>query len=181
MGTRGLKDWHKSFFRSSVFSPGQAEALAQAVKETEFARRALGLGKGSRLLDLCCGTGRHSLPLARRGVRIVGLDATPAYLKAARWAADGAAELRFVRGDGSYMLEDAELREGRDPVVVNTWTILRRGRRAASAVNLVRLYDYARLSRLLRRCGLVPVKRWGGLDGASWPGKRLVILARKPR
>jgi SAM-dependent methyltransferase len=39
---------------------------------------------GARVLDLCCGVGRHSLELARRGFKVTGVDRTAAYLKQAR-------------------------------------------------------------------------------------------------
>lgn len=38
----------------------------------------------SSILDLCCGPGRHSIPLAKRGYKVTGLDRTSAYLKIAR-------------------------------------------------------------------------------------------------
>jgi SAM-dependent methyltransferase len=34
----------------------------------------LGLAPGARLLDLCCGHGRHAVPLAQLGYRVTGLD-----------------------------------------------------------------------------------------------------------
>ena len=42
-------------------------------------------------LDLACGTGSTTLPLARRGVRMTGLDLAPAMLKIAeeKAAAEG--------------------------------------------------------------------------------------------
>jgi len=43
-----------------------------------------GAGGGGRILDLCCGVGRHSLEFARRGWKVTGVDITPSYLEAAR-------------------------------------------------------------------------------------------------
>lgn len=51
---------------------------------------------GGRILDLACGTGNATLPAHRRGMRVEGLDASPAMLRAARaklpgvplWTAD---------------------------------------------------------------------------------------------
>ena len=40
----------------------------------------LGIGSGAHILDLCCGVGRHSLELARRGFRVTGVDRTRPYL-----------------------------------------------------------------------------------------------------
>lgn len=52
--------------------------------EAEFIRQVLHLRKGSALLDAPCGAGRVSIHLARRGVRITGVDLTPAYIGRAR-------------------------------------------------------------------------------------------------
>lgn len=40
----------------------------------------VGLSPGSAVLDLCCGEGRHSLELARRGFQVTGVDWTRCYL-----------------------------------------------------------------------------------------------------
>jgi SAM-dependent methyltransferase len=39
---------------------------------------------GKAVLDLCCGPGRHAVPLARRGARVTGVDRTRAHLDLAR-------------------------------------------------------------------------------------------------
>jgi SAM-dependent methyltransferase len=45
------------------------------------------MGEQARILDLCCGQGRHSLELARRGFDVIGVDRTAAYIEKARIAA----------------------------------------------------------------------------------------------
>jgi SAM-dependent methyltransferase len=53
-----------------------------------------------RVLDLCCGFGRISLELARRGFSPVGVDITGAYLETARNDAAGEnLDIEFVRSD----------------------------------------------------------------------------------
>ena len=41
-----------------------------------------------RVLDLCCGPGRHSIPLARLGARVTGVDLSPFLLEKARSRAE---------------------------------------------------------------------------------------------
>lgn len=48
----------------------------------------LDIHPGAKVLDLCCGPGRHSLELARRGFCVSGVDRTSAYLKIAREKAE---------------------------------------------------------------------------------------------
>lgn len=58
--------------------------------EVDFAVRALGLRPPALVLDLACGTGRHSLALAQRGFQVVGIDRSRPQLDAARAKADAA-------------------------------------------------------------------------------------------
>ena len=235
-----------------MFTPGSAEALAAAPAEASAAWKALKLARGARVLDLACGTGRHSILLAKKGASVLGVDKTPAYLREARRRAAKLPNCRFAlgdmrrlpfknefdaamnlwtsfgyfakesddlkvlkgvaralkpgglflmelvdhawirartshrhwnrQGDGSYLLQEAILIDGRDPRVVNEWTILRRGRKPLRARFIVRGYDKARLSASLRKAGLIPVN----VSGTLVPGVRskfngrLVVLARKP-
>ena len=39
---------------------------------------------GSLVLDLCCGIGRHSVVLAEKGCKVVGVDLSPTYINRAR-------------------------------------------------------------------------------------------------
>ncbi|MDR1909947.1 MAG: class I SAM-dependent methyltransferase [Spirochaetaceae bacterium] len=56
--------------------------------------------EGPRVLDLCCGFGRITLELARRGFAATGVDITPAYLSLAREDAAGEGlEAEFVESD----------------------------------------------------------------------------------
>jgi SAM-dependent methyltransferase len=44
----------------------------------------LDLPRGSHILDLACGHGRHAIPLAERGYRVTGQDLSEAFLNRAR-------------------------------------------------------------------------------------------------
>ncbi|MCX8013376.1 MAG: class I SAM-dependent methyltransferase, partial [Rectinema sp.] len=46
-----------------------------------------GIEPPAQVLDLCCGTGRHSLAFARKGFAVTGVDITASYLEAARESA----------------------------------------------------------------------------------------------
>jgi SAM-dependent methyltransferase len=54
---------------------------------------------GQRVLELGCGTGRVTIPIAQAGVDIVGLDSSPAMLDVARRKAGEATNPRWVEGD----------------------------------------------------------------------------------
>lgn len=60
----------------------------------------LGLRPGARILDLCCGQGRHAVPLARAGYRVTGLDRSPYLLAQAQAEAERAGtRVEWVLGD----------------------------------------------------------------------------------
>ena len=60
----------------------------------------LGLVPGSSVLDLCCGPGRHSIELARRGYQVTGVDRTASYLEeASARAKKEDLEIEFVHED----------------------------------------------------------------------------------
>ncbi|HVA67225.1 MAG TPA: methyltransferase domain-containing protein [Elusimicrobiota bacterium] len=111
------KGWPARFFRPEIFSPGSLAAANLARAEAAFAAKVLDLKRGSRLLDVCCGTGRHSFALARRGVLVTGADATAAYLAQAR---------RRARGLGNPIFTKADMRRlpwrGEFDAAVNLWT-----------------------------------------------------------
>jgi ubiquinone/menaquinone biosynthesis C-methylase UbiE len=54
---------------------------------------------GHAVLELASGTGRVAIPIARKGISIVGLDRSPAMLQHARQKGEGLANLRLIEGD----------------------------------------------------------------------------------
>src|SRR3972149_8406072 len=55
--------------------------------------------RGLPPLELACGSGRIAVPLAQEGVRLVGLDNSPAMLARAREKSAGLAGVEWVEGD----------------------------------------------------------------------------------
>lgn len=53
-------------------------------REIDFLVHALALRPETRILDVGCGFGRHSIELARRGYQVVGIDPATAMIEAAR-------------------------------------------------------------------------------------------------
>lgn len=53
-------------------------------QEIEFILDVLNLPLGSAILDLHCGYGRHSIELAKRGFKVIGIDSTASFLEIAR-------------------------------------------------------------------------------------------------
>lgn len=82
------------YFYAELLTPERTAA------EVELVWKLLKLDPGLELLDLACGHGRIANPLAERGVRVTGLDATPLFLDLARNdAAKRGVEVEYVEGD----------------------------------------------------------------------------------
>jgi len=93
--------WYVDFFRSDYLNVyGHMFTEERAEKESAFVARALSLTPGASVLDLCCGQGRHSVQLAKRGFKVTGLDLNSEYLELASKAAEAAkVKIDTVTGD----------------------------------------------------------------------------------
>jgi SAM-dependent methyltransferase len=84
-------------FRPTLFSE---QRWGAAPTEVDHLLALLNLESDAPVLDLCCGPGRHSLELARRGFHVTGVDRTASYLEAARQQASAEGlEVEFVQED----------------------------------------------------------------------------------
>jgi SAM-dependent methyltransferase len=102
MADQAKKPWHDddSFWETAgpvLFTERRWE---NAPQEVEAMVSLLGLSTGGKVLDLCCGVGRHSLEFARRGFQVTGVDRTATYLEDARTrAADEGLVVEFLQED----------------------------------------------------------------------------------
>jgi SAM-dependent methyltransferase len=76
------------------------QRVDQGEEETDKILNHIDPPDNGRILDLCCGPGRHSLALARRGYRVTGVDRTREYLdRAEKSAAKEHLNVEFVHND----------------------------------------------------------------------------------
>lgn len=94
-------DWWKTLFDQKYLDTYLSELTSERTKtEVDFVVKAAGLKPEDEVLDLACGHGRHSIELAKRGFRVVGLDYSEPFLSKAKEDAEQAGvDVRFVRGD----------------------------------------------------------------------------------
>jgi len=100
LSAEGREPWYERAFRSDY-------RLVYAHRDLDSARREvawlLECGLGGRVLDLCCGFGRHALALSEAGLEVAGVDLSMDLLAAAR-ELPGWGELlagRLFRGDAT--------------------------------------------------------------------------------
>jgi SAM-dependent methyltransferase len=94
--------WHEGYWGDGWLRVALHFTGVSSENEAGFIERALSLRPGMHVLDLPCGHGRHSIELAKRGMKVTGIDVNP---ESIRIAADAArhesldASLRFQVGD----------------------------------------------------------------------------------
>lgn len=90
-------DWYRSGFPPKTARMPWTDRTEAEVDRAMTMLRPQG---GERVLDLACGTGRHSRELRQRGFEVVGVDISPELLEMAeREAADEKLEIEFVEAD----------------------------------------------------------------------------------
>ena len=73
------------------------------VQEVDHVVGALGLAPGDRVLDVGCGTGRHAIELARRGIDVHGVDISQRFIDIARSRSSDERDPQ-IRGSGSSLV-----------------------------------------------------------------------------
>ena len=83
-----MADWFQSFFEGVWLDVQRGFFPAEeSEKRAAMLERVLALRAGSRVLDAPCGNGRLTIPLARRGHKLTGIDFTASFLAEGRVAA----------------------------------------------------------------------------------------------
>lgn len=91
--------WHRYFASAAAGYDGQPFTAATDA-EVAFVCDVLALEPGASVVDVGCGTGRHAVSLAARGLRVTGVDLSPAMLARARDRAEAAGvEVELLEAD----------------------------------------------------------------------------------
>jgi cyclopropane fatty-acyl-phospholipid synthase-like methyltransferase len=95
-------DQHAPHYMDNTFTKNTRE-------EVKFIVDELNLPVGSHILDVGCGTGRHSIELARRGYKVTGVDISTGMLHEAQREADNAGvKIDLIHADASQFKSDRE-------------------------------------------------------------------------
>jgi 2-polyprenyl-3-methyl-5-hydroxy-6-metoxy-1,4-benzoquinol methylase len=103
------KQWYVSLFEdygqkydSEIFTQG-------TMGECDFLEKEMNFDKSLKILDVACGTGRHSIELTKRGYKMVGADLSESMLmRAKEKAAAQKLDIEFVRADARNLPFDKE-------------------------------------------------------------------------
>ena len=81
-----MEKWYNddNFWKDTADLMFKWEKLAGTPQEVDNIIELSKIKAGTTILDLCCGIGRHSIELSKRGYKVTGVDKTLQYLKQAK-------------------------------------------------------------------------------------------------
>lgn len=98
-----------------IYEANIYDGMNTHMDDLPFYKRWLPKNKKNRILELCCGTGRLTLPIASEGYDITGVDYTPSMLQKAKTkATEAGLDIKFVEKDMRFL----QLRESFDLIFI---------------------------------------------------------------
>ena len=98
-----------------IYDANIYDGMNTNLTDLQFYKRWLPKSKNARILELCCGTGRLTLPIAKDGYDISGVDYTSSMLNQAKIkASEAGLEVRFIEAD----IRALDLREKYDFIFI---------------------------------------------------------------
>jgi len=95
-----MKQWYESLFENYAHKYDKECFVQGTVGECDFIEQELNHDKSLKVIDIGCGTGRHSIELTKRGYNVTGIDLSESQLKRAREKAqDEGVEISFQKHD----------------------------------------------------------------------------------
>ncbi|MBI4744845.1 MAG: class I SAM-dependent methyltransferase [Actinobacteria bacterium] len=79
-----MKQWYEELFENYGMKYDKESFAQGTIGECDFIEKEINYNKNIRILDIGCGTGRHSIELAKRGYNVVGIDLSESLLERAK-------------------------------------------------------------------------------------------------
>lgn len=95
-----MKQWYEELFENYANKYDQETFPQGTLGECDFIEKEINCNRDVRILDIGCGTGRHSVELAKRGYSVTGIDLSESLLsRAGEKAAQQNVKVDFQRQD----------------------------------------------------------------------------------
>ncbi|MCU7496541.1 MAG: class I SAM-dependent methyltransferase [Ignavibacteria bacterium] len=85
-----MKQWYELLFENYARKYDQENFVQGTLGECDFIEKEINCNKDLKILDIGCGTGRHSIELTRRGYKVTGVDLSDSQLVRAKEKAEEA-------------------------------------------------------------------------------------------
>ncbi len=94
------KQWYETLFENYAQKYDQESFTQGTIGECDFIERELNFNKSLKILDVGCGTGRHTIELSKRGYSVTGIDLSESQLTRAREKAESNnLKINFLKHD----------------------------------------------------------------------------------
>ena len=104
-----MKQWYEELFDNYGLKYDNEVYVQGTIGECDFFEKEINKNKTTRILDIGCGTGRHSIELAKRGYSVTGIDQSESLLKRANEkASEQNVQVDFHRQDARKLLFNNE-------------------------------------------------------------------------
>jgi len=100
-----MPEWYQVLFKNNAANYDREVFTQGTMGETDFMEKELGFDREKAILDIGCGTGRHSVELARRGYRVTGVDLSEKQLERAKEKAKTAGVTVDFRKENAVTLD----------------------------------------------------------------------------
>jgi SAM-dependent methyltransferase len=78
-----MRKWYEILFENYGLQYDKESFVYGTLGECNFIEQEIGFNKQSKILDIGCGTGRHSIELTKRGYKVTGIDLSDSMLERA--------------------------------------------------------------------------------------------------
>ena len=79
-----MKQWYESLFENYGKSYDKESFTQGTIGECDFIEKEINYNKSLKIIDVGCGTGRHTIELSKRGYDVLGVDLSKSQLEQAR-------------------------------------------------------------------------------------------------
>jgi 2-polyprenyl-3-methyl-5-hydroxy-6-metoxy-1,4-benzoquinol methylase len=99
-----MKQWYESLFENYGVKYDNEVFTQGTLGECDFIESEIAHNKSLKILDIGCGTGRHSIEMTKRGYRVTGIDLSDSQLqKAGEKAAEQKLQIDFQKQDARQL------------------------------------------------------------------------------
>ncbi|MBN1619686.1 class I SAM-dependent methyltransferase [candidate division WOR-3 bacterium] len=103
------RPWYEKLFENYGNKYDKESFTRGTIGECDFIERELNHDKTKKILDIGCGTGRHTMELTKRGYDVTGVDLSESMLKKAREKSrKSGLNIRFVQQDARNLPYNSE-------------------------------------------------------------------------